>query len=112
MITLSLTPVHSTPASPDCAIAGPISPPISACDELDGRPDHHVTGFQVIAPTNAANTVFVVARFVSMIPLPTVFATAVVTNAPTRFAAAAMSTAMRGVSARVEMDVAIEFAVS
>ena len=47
-----------------------------------------------------------------MIPSPTVFATAVVTNAPARFATDAMSTATRGVSARVETDVAIAFAVS
>ena len=33
--------------------------------------------------------------------LPTVFATAVVTNAPARFATDAISTAIRGVSARV-----------
>ena len=40
----------------------------------------------MIAPRSAASTVFSVARPVSMIPLPTVFATAVVTNAPARFA--------------------------
>ena len=38
-----------------------------------------------------------------MIPLPTVCATAVVTNAPTRFATDAISTASRGESARVEI---------
>jgi len=37
-----------------------------------------------------------------MIPLPTVLATAVVTNAPARFAIAAIRTASRGESARVE----------
>ena len=47
-----------------------------------------------------------------MIPLPTVFATAVVTNAPARFATAAISTASRGDSARVETLVATAFAVS
>ena len=47
-----------------------------------------------------------------MIPLPTVFATAVVTNAPARLATVARITAWRGVSARVDTDVAIEFAVS
>src|ERR1700751_3102474 len=48
----------------------------------------------------------------SMIPWPTVFATAVVTNAPARFARAAISTASRGESARVETEVATAFAVS
>ena len=41
-----------------------------------------------------------------MIPFPTVFATAVVTNAPARFAPAETSTAMRGESARVPTHVA------
>ena len=41
-----------------------------------------------------------------MIPLPTVVATAVVTKAPARFAAAEMSTAGRGESARVPTHVA------
>ena len=47
-----------------------------------------------------------------MIPLPTVLATAVVTNAPARFATAAISTANRGESARVETEVATALAVS
>ena len=47
-----------------------------------------------------------------MIPWPTVFATAVVANAPARFAIAAISTASRGESARVETEVATAFAVS
>ena len=41
-----------------------------------------------------------------MIPLPTVLATAVVTNAPARFAAAETATAERGVIARVPTHVA------
>ncbi len=76
---------------PDCAIAAPISPPISACDELDGSPSRQVSRFQAIAPISAASTVFVVARFASMIPWPTVFATAVVTKAPARFATDAIA---------------------
>ena len=47
-----------------------------------------------------------------MIPWPIVFATAVVTNAPPRLAIAAISTASRGDSARVDTDVATAFAVS
>ena len=66
----------------------------------------------MIAPVTAASTVCCVARFVSMIPLPTVAATAVVTNAPKRFATEAISTAIRGESARVEMLVATALAVS
>ena len=47
-----------------------------------------------------------------MIPLPTVFATAVVTKAPARLPTVARATACRGVIACVETEVAIEFAVS
>ena len=77
-------------SSPDWASAAPTSPPISACDELDGRPSHHVIRFQTIAPISAARIVFSFARPVSMIPFPTVFATAVVTKAPARLATAAI----------------------
>src|SRR5207244_1759918 len=92
--------------------AEPTRPPISACEELEGSPNHQVRRFQVIAPISAASTVCVVARPESMMPLPTVFATAVVTNAPARFAPAAIATARRGESARVETEVATAFAVS
>ena len=71
-----------------------------------------MTRFHTIAPITAASTVFSVARLVSMIPCPTVFATAVVANAPARFASAAIATASRGDSARVETEVATAFAVS
>ncbi len=47
-----------------------------------------------------------------MMPLPMVVATAVVTNAPARFAIEAIRTASRGDNARVETEVATAFAVS
>src|SRR6476659_9500477 len=84
--TFSHTPCHWTPLDPDCTSAAPHSPPISACVEEDGRPNHHVRRFHAIAPTSAARIVFSVATPVSIIPLPTVFPTAVVTTAPARFA--------------------------
>ena len=105
--TFSQTPCHCTPLDPDCTSAAPTRPPMRACVELDGRPSHQVRRFQTMAPISAARTVFSVARPVSMIPLPTVFATAVVTNAPARFAAAETSTAQRGESARVPTHVAM-----
>ena len=40
----------STPSSPDCASAAPTRPPIRACDELEGSPNHQVSRFQAIAP--------------------------------------------------------------
>src|SRR5512146_2060050 len=112
MMTLCATPRHRTPFSPACASAAPTRPPISACDEDEGRPSHQVIRFQVIAPSNAARSVWFVTWPRSMMPFPTVFATAVVTKAPARFATAAIRTASRGDSARVETDVATAFAVS
>ena len=84
--TLCTMLCHSTPSDPDWTSAAPMRPPMSACEELDGKPSHHVIRFHVIAPKSAARTVLSVARPVSMIPFPTVAATAVVTNAPARLA--------------------------
>src|SRR5256714_5248073 len=112
MTTLCAIPCQSTPFEPDWTSAAPTRPPISACDELDGSSNHQVSRFQVIAPKSAAISVCCVARCASMSPLATFFATAVVTNAPARLATAAMSTATRGVTARVPTEVAIAFAVS
>src|SRR5438876_12339056 len=81
MATLAAMPWHCTPVEPDCTSAAPVSPPMSACDDEDGSPNHHVSRFQAIAPITAASTVFGVARPESITPLPTVFATAVAANA-------------------------------
>ena len=42
---------HIRASKPALAMAAPMSPPTSACDELDGRPHHQVIRFQTIAPT-------------------------------------------------------------
>src|SRR4051812_44847069 len=104
--TLSRMPFHSTVCAD--AIAAPTRPPISACDDDDGRPKYHVTRFHVIAPTSAAKTMVkpCVPLGVLMMPPPTVAATFVETRAPTTFITAAMTSATRGVSARVDTDVA------
>jgi hypothetical protein len=104
--TFCQSPVHTTPFVPDWTSAAPTRPPMRACVELDGSPPHHVRRFQAIAPKSAARTVWSVARPVSISPFPTVDATAVVTNAPARLAAADTSTAARGDSARVPTHVA------
>src|ERR687884_205534 len=101
MTTLCAIPCQSTPFEPDWTSAAPTRPPISACEELEGRPNHQVRRFQAIAPKRAAISVCCVARFASMSPLATFFATAVVTKAPARLATAATSTATRGVTALV-----------
>ena len=107
MTTLSTTPLHFTVSAP--ASAAPTSPPISACDDDDGRPSHQVSRFHAIAPSSAASTMIRPARPVggSMIPPPTVAATFVEISAPTMFITAASASATRGVSARVEIEVAI-----
>ena len=48
----------------------------------------------------------------TMIPLPTVFATFAPRNEPSRLKTAAMASATRGVSARVDTEVAIALAAS
>src|SRR3954452_12027674 len=98
--------------APSATNAAPISPPISACDELDGRPSHHVARFHAIAPTSAANTTVVVMAPASTMPEPMVAATLSEMNAPAKFRTADSRTANRGDIARVETEVAIAFAVS
>ena len=53
----------------------PTTPPISACDELDGSPKYHVIRFQAIAPTRPAKTTVGVTAPVSTKPLAIVAAT-------------------------------------
>src|SRR5689334_16762329 len=94
----------------------PTRPPIKACEEDDGRPKYQVTRFQVMAPTSAEKTTTIPdvlsSSDASRIPLPTVFATSVLTSAPARLATAARSRATRGVRARVDTAVAIALAAS
>ena len=112
MTTLSRIPIHWTEWA--AARAAPTRPPMSACDEDDGRPKYQVIRFQVIAPIRAANTI---SRppdpcGASMMPSPTVLATEVEISAPTRFITAASASATRGVRALVETATAIAFAAS
>jgi hypothetical protein len=110
--TLSRMPLHSTVLVD--AMPAPTSPPIRACEDDDGRPKYQVIRFQVIAPTSADSTITrpCLPLGASMIPLPTVCATLVPRKAPTKFITAASSSASRGVSARVEIEVAIALAAS
>src|SRR3954452_11649917 len=110
--TFSMMPSTLITSGPSATNAAPISPPISACDELDGRPAHHVAMFHAIAPTRPANTTVVVIAPASTMPDPTVAATFSEMNAPAKFSTADIATAKRGDIARVETDVAIALAVS
>ena len=94
-------------------------PPISACEEEDGSPKYQVTRFQTIAPISSGEDDHQAARAVRrslMMPLVTVLATPPPSRSPRRRRAGssppAISSATRGVSARVETEVAIAFAES
>src|SRR4051794_23333285 len=110
--TFSTIPSTLTTSGPSATNAAPMSPPISAGDEDDGRPAHHVARFHAIAPTRPANTTVVVIAPGSTMPEPMVAATFSEMNAPAKFRTADSATAKRGDIARVETDVAIAFAVS
>src|SRR3954451_12479856 len=90
----------------------PTMPPISACDELDGRPKYQVIRFQAIAPIRPPKTTSSVTSPGSTTSLATVAATLSEMKAPTKFSSDAYPTASRGAIARVEIDVATTLAVS
>src|SRR4051812_23832387 len=104
--TLSTSPSHRTADGPAEASVAPTIPPISACEDDEGKPNHQVTRFHAIAPTSPANTVNSVTEPASTMPLAIVAATDSDRNAPTKFSADAMATAKRGDSARVDTEVA------
>src|ERR1700760_2870991 len=96
MITFWKRPCHFTAWPPAAAIVEPTTPPIKACDELDGMPKNHVIRFQVMPPARPANTTVNVTSLVSTKPLAIVAATLSDRKAPTRFSTPERATAMRG----------------
>ena len=72
--TIGMTTFSTTACQLTCPLearAAPHRPPISACEDDDGRPKYQVMRFQVIAPTTAAKTTdqpSVVAGAVMMLP--------------------------------------------
>ncbi len=112
MTTFSTTPDQMTVVPP--ASAAPTMPPKRACEEDEGRPKYQVTMFQTMAPISAAKRMPIPLSptGVSIRPLLTVLATPLPMKAPARFITAAIARAARGVSARVETDVAMAFAES
>src|SRR5215218_10496956 len=99
--TLPRIPSPRTAAAPTAANDEPTTPPISACDELDGNPKYQVIRFHEIAPISPANTTVGVIAPASTTSAATVAATS-----------SEMTTATRGAIARVEIDVATTLAVS
>src|SRR5215218_7860019 len=67
--TLPSNPSLMIASGPAAASVAPTTPPISACDELDGRPKYQVIRFQAIAPISPAKTISGVIRSASTNPL-------------------------------------------
>src|SRR5215217_4692913 len=86
--TLPSTPSLSTASAPAAAKAD-TTPPISACDELEGNPRYQVARFQAIAPTRPANTTVGVITSPLTTSLATVAATAREMKAPAKLKTAA-----------------------
>jgi len=112
MMTLANRLCHCTACPPAAASVDPITPPMSACEELDGMPSSQVSRFQMMPPARPANTTVSVTRPVSTRPLAIVAATLSDRNAPTKFSTPDRATATRGSSALVAMEVAIALPVS
>jgi hypothetical protein len=74
---------------PFAASMAPTIPPISACDELEGRPKYQVTRFHAIAPTRPPKTTSRVMEEGSTTSEATVAATSSEMKAPAKFSAAA-----------------------
>src|SRR3954469_23430377 len=110
--TFSRMPFHLICALEVAVPTAPTSPPMRAWEELEGIAKYQVTKFQVTAAIKAARTTDWVTAPGSTMPLPRVAATSVEMSAPNTFATAAIARATVGLSARVEMDVAIAFAES
>ncbi len=111
-ITFSISPSPNTASGPAATSAAPTSPPINACEDDDGSPNHQVARFQAMAPIKPAKTIGNVTSSASTMPLATVAATSSEMKAPRKLSTAASATAVRGCIARVEIDVATALAVS
>src|SRR5579862_4660645 len=112
LITLLTSACHLTPELPTAASSAPTTPPISACDELEGSPKYHVMRFHTMAPASPAKAIVSVTLPAETIPPATVAATLSEMKAPAKFSTEAIAMAARGESARVEMEEATTLAVS
>src|ERR1700733_2882933 len=112
MTTLLTIDCPLTACAPTATAVAPTTPPIRACEELDGSPKYQVSTFHAIAPSRPANTIGSVTTFWSTMPLAIVAATLIDKNAPTKFNSPHSTTAARGFSALVAIDVATALAVS
>ena len=88
--TFETRPSPITAPPPAATSVAPTTPPISACEELEGSPKYHVIRFQVIAPIRPGeHDLRRVITPESTIPFATVAATSSEMNAPTKLRMAA-----------------------
>jgi hypothetical protein len=109
---LETNPCHLTACEPAAARVAPITPPIRACEELDGIPKYHVIKFQMMPPQRPPNTTVRLMAPLLTSPLAIVAATLNDKKAPTRLRTPASTTAMRGGRAPVAIEVAMALPVS
>jgi len=111
--TILITPDITTDLTPELTMAEPTSPPTRVCEELDGKPNHQVIRFHVIAATSAAAITVRLIISGSITPFPIVVATLKgnTVNA-IKLKKAAIATAANGDSTFVDTTVAMEFAES
>src|ERR1035437_1750287 len=112
IITLETSPCHFTACDPAAAKDAPMTPPIRACDELEGIPKYQVSRFQVMPPQSPANTTVRLRAPELTSPLAIVAATLNDRKAPTMLRAAERKTAIRGERAPVAIEVAMALPVS
>src|SRR4051794_36158903 len=85
--TLPTRPSASTASKPAAATAEPTTPPISAWEEEDGRPNDQVIRFQAIAPIRPAKTIVGVITSELTTSWATVAATEIEMKAPRKLSA-------------------------
>src|SRR5690348_17739838 len=112
MTTLETRPFHRTAEPPAAASVEPITPPMSACEELEGMPKSQVIRFQMIPPARPAATTGNVTSAVLTRPFAIVAATASERKAPTRLSTPESATATLGGRAPVAIEVAMALPVS
>src|SRR5882757_565903 len=110
--TLPTSPSAITAWKPAAATAEPTTPPISACEELEGSPKYQVARFQAIAPISPAKTIVGVITSALTTSVATVAATEIEMKAPTKLRIEAKAIATCGRAALVEIEVATTLAVS
>ena len=107
-----MIPSTSIAPLPAATNVEPTMPPMRACEDDDGSPNHHVARFQAIAPMRPPKITAGVMTSASTIPPAIVAATLSEMKAPTKFRIAAIVTATFGFSAPVAIVVAMALAVS